>query len=130
MKTKIFKIAAILLVLAGVFYSCKKNEGILQPGIYSEISPFEGSTQIEVLNEERLIIVNTYIEMRDEFIYHIINNTIELTSIDDNYYYNLYFRIVNDCKFEIGYLYASSPSGPPPPPMIFKKQTSLANQTN
>ncbi len=102
------------------------KETDLEIGTYAEalVSPY--NTEIVFLDEENLIMRGKYWSKGDIYCeYEIHDNTIKLTSEDFPTSWEIYFRILNNRRFEIAYLYPYFTMGPPPPPMIFTKTEDI-----
>ena len=108
MKNNILKLTAFLLILIGSV-SCEKET--LDIGTYIEVSPEKGRTQINFIDNETLVIIKNNRAHSDKFKYEISGNKIKLThssgTVDE-----IYFHIINNSKFEIGYLYINFPESP------------------
>jgi hypothetical protein len=130
MKTNIFKIASIMLILAISFSACRKEEMLSKVGHYIEVSPIKGNTKINFIDNERLVLSqNLTMEEKYhthfEYKYKNHKKSIKLTWLDaslgnSNYFY---FKYKNKNKFEMGSLYIEPAVAIGPPTiMIFEKE--------
>lgn len=98
------------------------TRSFIEMGIYSEITPVKGSTKINFVDHERLVIMYGEGKSHYEYKYELRDDVIRIASIEyPDGWGNLYFRIINNRKFEIGYLHFHIPEYYPPP-MIFEKE--------
>jgi len=98
-------------------------EIVLEMGMYVETVPEKGRTTINFIDGENLVMQGEYPWMSEaEYLkYEIVGNKIKLTSGAGSSGH--YFRIINNRKFEIGFLYATIACGNVVPPiMIFEKE--------
>ncbi len=102
-----------ILALVG-FSSCNKDsQNITLSGIFNEVSPVNGRSQLDFLGGNILIKSETGSSYRDTFIYKITKNKIELTSRSaiNSGTYEFNFDLINNSKFQIQNLYPSIPEG-------------------
>jgi len=137
MKRKILIFTALLLVLAGVNIACKKDDNKpLKMGVYVESYPEKGRTKINFIDENTLVIREGYYALSTNqieigsynthnYIISETDSTILLTLVEDSSIGTppIYFHIINDSKFKIGYLYVSpAVVGAPRPIMTFERK--------
>lgn len=97
----------ILLIIIFVFNSCTRDENTAQPnGIYSEILPVAGRTQMNFKSANELIIVKS--SNSDSFNYKIEGNVIMLTN-SQGFSQNFEYEQNNHNEFKIENLYPEIP---------------------
>lgn len=120
------KFIVLLLILNFTLVSCFKDEddtGIFS-GVYIEVEPVPGRTQVNFVSNDRLVIIKDDNDMQDEFRYEIEEELIHLTpATEDAPPADLEFHILGTFRFEIGNLYPSLPDDSSNK-MIFEKQVN------
>ncbi|TGV00731.1 hypothetical protein [Flavivirga rizhaonensis] len=100
-----------LLFLIGIYSSCNNdddNNSQALSGIYTEISPVSGRSQLNFVIGNKVIKSEPGNSTEDVFTYEIIGNVIKLTPTWDNTTTQEFeIEIMNNSKFEIENLYPS-----------------------
>jgi len=103
-------------LLLGIFSSCNNDEDNSVEnlsGIYSEISPVKGRSQLNFINSNTVIKSELSSSVEDEFTYEIIGNIIKLKPTWDNSTIQKFeIEILNNSKFDIENLYADIGTNP------------------
>lgn len=112
------KLIIVAFILISGFTSCSKNDDLKSTddpsGIYTEISPFKGRTQLVFIEGSRVIKISEGSSISDEFHYEINGNKIKFTSVgNDPYTSEIYFERIDESTFKTGNLYVSIPENPP-----------------
>lgn len=82
-------------------------------GVYSEISPFPGRTQLIFNEGNKVVKRQAGSNIEDEFRYYLQGNTIKLVPTwDASTQAILEFQLISNSKFEIENLYPSIPENP------------------
>ncbi len=104
------KILIGVFILIGII-SCDNDDNNTSEnlsGIYTEISPANGRSQLNFINGNTVIKTEPGSSFEDEFTYELIGNIIKLTPNWGNSTTTEFeFEIINDSKFEIENLYPS-----------------------
>ncbi len=97
----------ILLILIFAFNSCAREENTTRPnGVYSEILPVAGRTQINFKSTTELIITKS--NNSDNFNYKIEGNLIKLMN-NQGFTQNFEYEQINQNEFKIENLYPDIP---------------------
>lgn len=107
----------LLLVLTTFLSSCSGDDvrdTNQLSGIYTEITPIEGRTQLAFIGGNKVIKVSEGSSHSDEFHYEIIGNKIKFTLVGvDPQSSEIYFERLDKTSFTTGNLYVSIPENPP-----------------
>jgi len=110
MKKKLLKLTAFLLILAGIFVSCKEKEVIEEPlpveptielelGLYTRQDFWLDDFHIELIDKEKLAF--RHLHYSDVFWnYEILKDSIKLTSISLGTH-TYWFHVISSTEFEI-----------------------------
>jgi hypothetical protein len=105
---------ALLLLLSLSLIGCKKDYSDELKGLYAEVSPVAGRTQLQFLAKGVLIKSEKGSNTQDVFRYKINNGKIELRllqAIEGEVSY-LDFKVIDEKTFEIENLFISIPESP------------------
>lgn len=106
-KQNIMKKILVLFVSMFAFNSCAKEESTTLPkGIYSEVLPVAGRTQINFKSSSELIVVKS--NNSDNFNYKIVGNSINLSN-NQGFNKNFEYEQINQNEFKIENLYPEIP---------------------
>ena len=112
------KFILVAFLFISFLSSCSKNDDLNNngklSGIYSEVTPLEGRTQLAFIGGGKVIKASEGSNYSEEYYYEIIGNKIKFTSIGmDPVTSEHYFNRVDESSFEVGNLYMSIPENPP-----------------
>lgn len=110
MKIKLFSLIMLCFLTAcSVDDSGRRN----LYGVYSEISPLPGRTQLIFLEGNKVIKKQAGSAVGDEFLYQIQGNVIKLTPTWDASTQTVHeFQLISNSKFEVENLYPAIPENP------------------
>jgi len=97
------------------FISCQKADATFQPsGVYTEVSPWAGATQLNFIDGALVIRSDSGSYYKDTFLYNINGNSISLSIPWSSYNSgtSLYFHVRNANEFTIQNLNPSIPEAP------------------
>lgn len=109
------KLLPLLLIFHFTLTSCYRDQddsGLLS-GVFVEVLPQPGRTQLTFAEGNRIIITQEGSEEENEFTYEIVEDIIRLTpSTDEPTVTELEFEYLDTYRFEIGNLYPAVPEHP------------------
>ena len=105
---------AFLALVFIAFGSCKKDSKIILSGLYEEKTPLPGRTQLNFIDNSRVVKTESGSNSKDTLLYSISGNQIELRGAwaSQEPPVGLYFKKIDDQSFQIENLYPSIPELP------------------